>query len=132
MNLKYDKNVHPKMIVKLMEKGLSITQCAAKMGVARETIHGWAKDPSKPEFMEAFRMAKTLSEAYHEQLLEDIITGKIKGNVIGQMYRMKCRFRDRYLETKKMEIEDSRSKQMTEEELDKRIAMLEEADKNDR
>jgi hypothetical protein len=90
---KYNEN-RPTEIIRIMSSGKSTVQAAAEMGISKDSLYSWAKDPNKPEFMEAYRIARTCYEAYHEDVLQKIAKGVIKGQAAAQIYMMKCRFRD--------------------------------------
>lgn len=122
------------MLLELMGAGKSIVQVAAALGVCQETIYKWEKDVNKPEFTKALRLGRTLSQAAHEQLMDDLITGKMsgvnKGSVIGQMFRLKCRFRQDWQDRVESKIEITNSTtNLTDDELEQQLALLASKDK---
>jgi hypothetical protein len=117
-------------IIRLMSEGKSQVQAAAILGVAKGNFYNWANDPTKPEFQEAFLLAKTCYEAYHEEVLQKIAKGILKGQAAAQIYMMKCRFRDdkygdSWKDTTDQKIElKNELKSMTNSEIDETIKTL--------
>lgn len=119
----YKADFHPVDFVKLSSEGLSNLQIAAKWGMNVKTIQRWAKDLSKPEFMEAFEVGQQREEAAWEGLGWEIANGKLKGNGLVFIYNMKCRFGGKWLQDgkhNKLEI-TTKHQNMTDEELNKII-----------
>ena len=54
----------PDRVVDMMADGASITEVAAALGVSKETVYQWEKDPSKPDFSDALKRGRELSEAW--------------------------------------------------------------------
>ena len=51
-------------LIELMSDGCSVIEVAAELGVTRAAMYLWAKDPRKPEFAEAMKHGKDMSEAW--------------------------------------------------------------------
>jgi len=117
---KYNKDYHPKKFLELMSDGKSVVACAAEFEVDKTTIYNWRKDLNKPEFKEAFERGQALSQAWWEEKGKDLVFGKQKGNIIGWIYTMKCRFREDWMERSEQKIElSSPIESMSDKELEK-------------
>lgn len=95
----YPAKYHPSLCDKLPEMfadGSSITQvCVRKLHVSRETYYEW-KD-LYPEFRVAASYGEQLSQAFHEEELDEGARGKIKNfNATAKIFQMKNRFRESY------------------------------------
>jgi transposase len=115
-----------KKVVEMSKEGATPAEIAAAIGVAKKTVYNWIKDPNKKEFKEAWEIARTAAEAYHTKELQDIISSKQKGNIIGKMYYMKCAFKEEWRETdNKQQIEiTNKSEGMNDDELNQRLVQL--------
>src|SRR6185436_16641070 len=93
-------------ILELAECGMSYVQIAASFKVDKSTMLDWSKDERKPEFVAAYKTARTLAEAYHEGVLQKISKGQLKGSsAAAQIYLLKSRFRDDWSEVTTQKIE---------------------------
>mgnify|MGYP001590750540 CR=1 FL=1 len=105
--------------------GMSPTEVAAELGISRRIIYYWAKDTAKEEFVEAFERGMTAYQAYHEKLLRNLITGKVKGSAPIQLQSNARRFRSDWGETVKNEVKVTNAAEgMSKEELDKQVISL--------
>lgn len=113
-------------VVRLGQEGKTKAQMAAHFGVTYSTLLGWSKDISKPEFQEAYKLAVTCSQAYHEDLAMKGAKGLLaKYNAVMHMFLMKNMFPHDYREQVDQKIDiNSTVKNMTDEELDKAIEVL--------
>ncbi len=105
----------------MFKEGKSIVQVAASLGLDADTIRAWSRDPSKPEFVEMFKIGHTIAESLAEQTLMDIASGKSKGNANAAMFILKARYGLRDVQTIQ-NIEEVKT--LSEEDLDKKIAAL--------
>ena len=125
MSTKYQPHF-PSEIVRLGSEGKSQTQMAAALGVDRHTIANWSKDPAKPEFKEAMRLALTLAEAYWENIGQQGTRGNLPKFIPASwIYMMKCRYADNWREVNESKIDlNNTVKTMTDEELEETIKAL--------
>ena len=116
----------PSIVVEMMEQGKSVTQVAASLGVCRDTFYQWYKHEDKPEFKEAVDLGMTLSEAFWENLgLEGTMGNLSNFKPVSWIYTMKCRFRERWIETNKSQVEFSTdTKDMSDKELNEKLKAL--------
>lgn len=117
---------YPSEIVRMGQEGKSQTQMAAALNVDRHTIADWAKDPKKPEFVQAMKLALTCAEGYWENIGQQGTKGILpKFNPSSWIYTMKCRFRDNWKDQTDSKIDISNTvKALTDEELDDTIKAL--------
>lgn len=54
-------------IIAAFEEGQSITEVAAMLGISRDTVLEWCKDPNKKEFSVAIKAGIELSEAWWQR-----------------------------------------------------------------
>lgn len=113
-------------VVRLGQDGYTRTQMAAEFKVAYETLRTWANDTNKPEFQEAYKLALTCSQGYHEALMNKGIKGVLpKYCAPAHIFFMKNVFRDDYREQVDQKIDvTNQVKSMTDEELDETIKLL--------
>lgn len=85
-------------LIEMFADGSTITQvCSQKLKIARSTFYQWRQD--HPEFDEAAKMAIEASQARHESIMMDGITGKIKGyQATPHIFLMKSTFKGEYVE----------------------------------
>lgn len=118
------------VVLELMNEGKSIVQVSAVLRISRDTFYRWASDPAKPEFVNAVALGRTLAQAAHEQLLDDLVMGRVpeanKAAIVGQIYRMKCRFREDWMDRQesKIELTQSNAKRLTDQELEEQVTNL--------
>lgn len=105
----------------MFKEGKSIVQVAASLGLDTDTVRNWSKDPTKPEFVEMYKLGSTIAESMAEQTLMDIASGKSKGNANAAMFLLKARYGLRDVQTIQT-IEEVKT--LSEEDLDKKIAAL--------
>lgn len=87
--LTYDKDYHPKEVIRLMTEGLCVAQICRTWGISRETFYAWAKDQRKPEFSDSFRIGQAALEASFVDLFKDLSTGKVKGSAAAAIFLSK-------------------------------------------
>ena len=116
----------PSELVRLATEGKSMVQIAAIFGVDKTTMRDWAKDIKKPEFMEAYRLGRTCSEAYWEEVGQRGAKGLAQRfNAPAWCKIMGTRFKDDWAEvsTQKIELKNE-FKSMSNEEIDDTIKTL--------
>lgn len=120
------KDTYPAELIQLMSQGKSRVQVAAHWGVSKWTIDEWKNDPNKPEFVEAYKIAKTCCEAYHEDIGQKGAKGVYpKFNYPAWAKIMGSRFKDDWAEVHHQKIElKNEVDSMTAEELDEAINLL--------
>jgi hypothetical protein len=85
----YDKDYHPKELIKLMTEGLCVAQVCRSWGISREAFYQWTKDARKPEFLDSFRVAQTALEASFVDMFHDLATGRTKGSAAAAIFLSK-------------------------------------------
>lgn len=63
----------PEKFLDCRKQGKSIVQAASTLGVSRRTLEKWAKDESKPEFMQAYEIGFDAYQTYFENIVDQII-----------------------------------------------------------
>lgn len=113
-------------IIRLGTEGKTKTQMAAHFNVDAKTLLAWSRNPELQEFKMAYRLAQTLSQAYMEDLGMKGIKGLLpKFAPAPWIFSMKARFRDEYGDTDSLKVDmNNPVKGMTDEEIDKSVAML--------
>ena len=104
----------------LYEKGCIDTEVADFFGVTEPTIHNWAK--KYPDFAEARGDGKHVSD---DAVVKSLYDTALAGNVTAQIFWLKNRKPDKWRD--KQEVDHSGNLQysnMTEQEIDNRIASL--------
>lgn len=125
MASKYD----PKFIQEMLDQselGRSMTQIAASIGVPYNTFRGWKLHPDKQDFAEAWLAARTKFEAYHEDILQKMAKGLIKGgNAQAQMYILNNRCKKTWgsISTQKIDMTTD-VKKLTDKEIEDQIKAL--------
>lgn len=89
----------PARLVEFMDRGRSITQFAAHVGVNRSTIYEWADNHR--EFSDALMRGKELGEAYWEGELQDMMYSKEANAPLVKLY-----FANRFGWTDKSEVDN--------------------------
>lgn len=120
------RDTMPAEIIKLMSEGKSRVQVASAWGICKDTLGLWANDPNKPEFVLAYKIAKTACEAYHEEVGQKGAKGLYpKFNYPAWAKGMGARFKDDWAETSTQKIElKNELKSMSNEEIDQTIKTL--------
>ena len=112
-------------VIEMGRAGLSVTQMAAKLGVSRRSLVNWRKDDFMyPGFGEAMEKALTEAENHWESIGQAGIMGAIpKWHAIAWIYMMKARFKDRWQDHVKQDINLTRTdaQDMTAKELDAKV-----------
>ena len=113
-------------VIRFGQEGKTIAQTAAAFGIDRHTLYAWSKDVKKPEFMEAYKLARTCAQGYHEDILIKGIKGLLpKYNAVSHIFFMKNSFKEDYRDTSEQRIDINNTvKTMTDEELDETIKVL--------
>src|SRR6056300_398555 len=73
-------------IVEFMGSGKSLTQFAASIDVSKETVYAWIRDGDKPDFSDAFRLAKTKCEGKWHGKLEDFMENRNANAPLVKLY----------------------------------------------
>lgn len=122
---KYEDTM-PAEIIDMTASGKSIVQIAAYWKVSEDTIKSWSKDPNKPEFMEAFKIAQACFEGYWEDVGQKGIKGlNPKFNAAAWQKVMSSRCSENWKESSTQKIElKNEVKSMTNEEIDETIKLL--------
>ncbi len=84
----------PEMCDEIQEyyrEGMSDVQVSAKLGICKDTFYEWIK--VIPEFSEATKAGKTLSECWWESIGQAAVRGEIKGDSKIWYANMKNRFK---------------------------------------
>ncbi len=87
------KEEYCQLIIDTMSKGDSLTQFAALIGVARETVYDWGR--KIPQFSDAIKKAKTMCEAHWERVGTEAMYMGGKDNPFQPsmyIFKMKARF----------------------------------------
>lgn len=71
-------------VIKFMGKGKSMRQFAAHLKVPKRTIYEWEKD--QPEFSQALKLARELSEAKWMDKLESLMTNRNANAALVKLY----------------------------------------------
>jgi len=79
------------MLVEHLAQGFSFESFAAIADCHIDTLYNWEK--LFPEFSYAKKLGYPKSLYFDEKQLLNIIQGNIKGSLVGQIYKMKCRHR---------------------------------------
>jgi hypothetical protein len=90
-------------VIKCGQEGMSKAEMAAELGVAYSTFDLWAQQ--HPEFSEAVKEARRLSQAWWEKQGRIATFGAIDGfNATSYIFQMKNRFREDWNDTVKQEV----------------------------
>lgn len=118
-NTKY-KNSMPARALEILADGGLLCHVAAGLGVDRDTVSAWRRDPRKKRFQDAIAKGLSLSEVIHADRLM-MIARDGRGNVSAQLRIMEWGFG--WKDVKTIENIDDKQK-MSQEELDAKIAAL--------
>lgn len=123
---KYDAKTMCQTVIECMRDGRSIIEVCAKVGITRDTFYRWYKEIDKKEFKEAVDIGKVLSEAYWDNIGRLGILGQIDNfKHAAWIYRMKCRFRDRWNDVQESKIElTTHNQDMSNDEIKEKIASI--------
>jgi hypothetical protein len=114
----------------LCRKGLSLVQISDTLGIPKETMEKWSRDKVRhKEFSKAFEQGKTAWQAYHETLLQDMISGKsgkkyASAEISAQQFVLKTQFKSEWQEKTDTKIEVNHINQLTDDQLEQQILML--------
>ncbi len=88
-HLKYTKDLAVTFF-ELCQQGLTLTQTAEKLGVDKQRLIKWSKDPTKYEWQNAWVRGRQACQAYHEVLLDEMIrNGKNYDAASKQLQKMR-------------------------------------------
>lgn len=118
----------PLKLYEMRSEGKTMSQVAKALGVTKKTLYNWANDPDKEEFKEALEAGFEASQAWHEDLIYDIIAGTkdCKGaqKDLIQM-KMRTHFREDWAEKRESTINiNDQTKTLTDAELDEKVEMM--------
>ena len=125
--IKYDKDIHPQQYFDLCGQGFSLTKIATKMGTCKDQLLGWASDTRKHEWQAVWQRGKESCQAYHEDILDQMIRGTIKADSKSkelQQYRMKVMFKEDWAEKQESKVVVSHIEQMPTDELNSQISNI--------
>lgn len=113
-------------VIQLASEGRSMVQIAAGWKITEDTIRNWAKDLNKPEFMEAYRVARTCNEGYWEDVGQKGAKGvNPKFNYAAWSRIMGVRHKKNWAEVNQSKIElKNEFKTMSSKEIDEAIKLL--------
>lgn len=90
-------------VIECGQQGMSKAEMAAELGVAYSTFDLWRQE--HPEFSEAVKQARRLSQAWWEKQGRIATFGAIDGfNATSYIFQMKNRFREDWNDTVKQEV----------------------------
>lgn len=78
-------------------KGYSPARIAFMLGTTRKQLLSWYNDPQKYDFIAAWDRGKEAYQAYHEKLLDEMITGERSATapaIAAQQYRLRTQFKE--------------------------------------
>ncbi len=116
----------------LCSKGYSLTQISAELDVPKDTLIAWSTSKGKNEqsFVKAFRQGQTLWQAYHENLLQKMISGEdgkkyASAEISAQQFILKTQFKDSWTEKQDpTKIEINNVSRLSDEQLEQQILHL--------
>lgn len=114
----------------LCKKGLSLVQISDTLGIPKDTMERWSRDKARhKEFSKAFEQGKTAWQAYHETLLQDMISGKsgkkyASAEISAQQFVLKTQFKSEWTEKTDQKIEINHVNTLTDEQLEQQILSL--------
>ncbi len=89
------------MLIQHMASGLTKESFAGVVGVERKTLYNWIHN--NPEFEQANGIGKSKELLFWEKMLIDVASGKMKGNIIGIIFKLKNIAPDLYAEKQVIE-----------------------------
>lgn len=116
--------------LELCRNGLSLVQISDKLGVPKETMERWSRDKVRhKDFAKAFELGKTAWQAYHETLLQDMISGKsgrkyASAEISAQQFVLKTQFKSEWTEKTDQKIEINHINSLTNDQLEQQIMNL--------
>lgn len=121
------KAVAPRFLA-LCKEGLSLTQISAKLEVPRETFERWYRERKhNTEFAKAFEQGKTAWQAYHETLLQEMISGSRHSSaaeISAQQFVLRTQFRSEWTDKQDAKVEVSHVTKLTDNQLEEQILNL--------
>ncbi len=110
-------------------QGLSLTQIADKLGVSKEQLERWSRDKKKhKEFANIFDKGKTAWQAYHETLLQKMITGEdgkyASAEITAQQFVLKTQFKSEWTEKSEAKLEVNHVGRLSDDQLEQQILNL--------
>lgn len=120
------KEEFPVEIIRLATEGKSMVQIAAYWKISKRTLFLWKDDLNKPDFMEAYKIARTCNEAYWEEIGQQGAKGRLPKFCAAAWFGiMKARFKDDWHESTVQKIELTNTiKKMTDKEINETIQAL--------
>ena len=101
-------------VIALGKQGLSITQIAYRMDVARSSLYNWMDE--HPDFLDAIKKARHYAQGFWENALTEAALGTnpegVNPNATLMIFQMKNRFPDEWREKQTTEHEVSGAKKM--------------------
>ena len=84
--VKYDKDIHPYLVLVHMSEGKSLEETAYDMCISYYTLYKWAhKDEDKPDFIQAIKAGEKLSEGWWNKMGRMNINNKEFNSVLFMM-----------------------------------------------
>lgn len=120
------KKAYADKFYELCCQGFSLAQIAHAMELEEQVLIKWSEDPKKKEFGRAYRAGKTACEAYHAELLDQMIKGKSTQVALQtQLKRLQTLFPDTWnIATKTDVVVEDKTKALSDEQLMNRIEFL--------
>jgi hypothetical protein len=130
LNRSSSKSIAPEFL-KLCKEGLSLIQISAKLDIPKETLVGWSTDKKTHNlFSKAFLQGQTAWQAYHENLLQKMISGEdgkkyAAAEISAQQFILKTQFKADWTEKQDVnKIEINNVARMSDEQLEQQILNL--------
>lgn len=104
-------------------QGYSPARIAFLLGTTRKQLLTWYNDPRYNEFIAAWDRGREAYQAYHEALLDEMITGKRKAAapaIAAQQYRLRTQFKEDWSDKQESKVtisDESTPEQFTDEQL---------------
>ena len=107
-------------------QGYCLAQIAHAMQVEEQVLVKWSDDPKKKEFGRAYRAGKTACEAFHAELLDQMIKGKATQVALQtQLKRLQTLFPDTWnIASKTDVVVEDKTKSLSDDQLLGRIEYL--------
>lgn len=118
------------VFIELCKKGMSLTQIADFLDIPKETLETWSRDKTKHSaFATAFKRGKTAWQAYHENLLQTMITGSsgIKyaaAEIAAQRFVLETQFKSEWQVKSEAKVEINHVGRLSDEQLEQQILNL--------